>query len=262
MVSEGRARSLVRVAPPRSPHPIDRRAEVAATAAAGRLGIGPALITAQDGILVLVHIEGRALSVADLSEARVQSDLAGLMKQCRDELPFLYDGPGVDRTPAAVLGHYRRRLARAGEPWRSKAQSRRGAIDLALAGVEGLPPGFVHGDVHAGNLIDDGKRLWLVDWEHSGFGLPTVDWASACVNGNLTPSAEANACDLWTASGGVRGSADAFAAAKLSAALRDLFWGYAQAASGRMPAGDSYLVINEERVAEAVSSLDIAKIRK
>lgn len=37
-----------------------------------------------------------------------------------------------------------------------------------------------HNDVHYLNLIDNGERLWLVDWEYAAMGDPLFDLASVC----------------------------------------------------------------------------------
>jgi thiamine kinase-like enzyme len=35
-----------------------------------------------------------------------------------------------------------------------------------------------HNDLHHLNILDDGKRLWIVDWEYGGCGDPLFDLAS------------------------------------------------------------------------------------
>ena len=35
-----------------------------------------------------------------------------------------------------------------------------------------------HNDLHHLNILDDGERLWLVDWEYGGCGDPLFDLAS------------------------------------------------------------------------------------
>ena len=40
-----------------------------------------------------------------------------------------------------------------------------GAIDLV----------FGHNDLLAANFIDDGRRLWLVDWDYAGWNTPLFD---------------------------------------------------------------------------------------
>lgn len=37
-----------------------------------------------------------------------------------------------------------------------------------------------HNDVHYLNLIDNGERLWLLDWEYAAIGDPLFDLASVC----------------------------------------------------------------------------------
>jgi thiamine kinase-like enzyme len=37
-----------------------------------------------------------------------------------------------------------------------------------------------HHDVHHLNLMSDGRRLWLLDWEYAGIGDPLFDLASVC----------------------------------------------------------------------------------
>lgn len=36
-----------------------------------------------------------------------------------------------------------------------------------------------HNDLHVGNLIDDGEKIWLIDWEYAAMGDPLFDLATA-----------------------------------------------------------------------------------
>jgi thiamine kinase-like enzyme len=63
----------------------------------------------------------------------------------------------VDERSIAIPGGYREHLDRVPR------------IEAALA--RHAPPSVpCHNDLLAGNYLDDGKRLWLVDWEYSGNG--------------------------------------------------------------------------------------------
>ena len=46
-----------------------------------------------------------------------------------------------------------------------------------LAGRESIAA-LCHNDLHHLNILDDGERLWLVDWEYGGCGDPLFDLAS------------------------------------------------------------------------------------
>ena len=44
---------------------------------------------------------------------------------------------------------------------------------------------YGHNDLLAANFLDDGKKLWLVDWEYSGFNDPMFDLGGLASNNNF-----------------------------------------------------------------------------
>ena len=51
-------------------------------------------------------------------------------------------------------------------------------------------PVLCHNDLLPANLIDDGCRLWLVDWEYGGVGHPLFDLANVSANAALAEDQE------------------------------------------------------------------------
>jgi thiamine kinase-like enzyme len=49
---------------------------------------------------------------------------------------------------------------------------------------------FGHNDLLAANFIDDGKRLWLLDWDYAGYGAALFDLANLSSNNELSPEQE------------------------------------------------------------------------
>jgi len=47
---------------------------------------------------------------------------------------------------------------------------------LAELGTD-RPTALVHGDFGPANLLGQGERLWVIDWEHARWGDPQEDWA-------------------------------------------------------------------------------------
>src|SRR5262249_19105478 len=47
-------------------------------------------------------------------------------------------------------------------------------------------PVLCHNDMLPANLIDDGNRLWLLDWEYSGAGHPLFDLAHVSAANSLS----------------------------------------------------------------------------
>jgi thiamine kinase-like enzyme len=48
-----------------------------------------------------------------------------------------------------------------------------------------------HNDLLNANFLDDGTRLWIVDWEYAGMGDPFFDLANFSINHDLDRSASA-----------------------------------------------------------------------
>jgi len=49
---------------------------------------------------------------------------------------------------------------------------------------------FGHNDLLAANFLDDGARLWLIDWDYAGFNSPLFDLANLCSNNGVAPDDE------------------------------------------------------------------------
>ena len=73
--------------------------------------------------------------------------------------------------------------------------------------------------------MDDGKRLWLIDWEYGAFGTAMFDLANLSSNGEF--DAAAGRCVvrcLFCRQGRRRRCASRFAAMKAASALREALW--------------------------------------
>jgi sarcosine dehydrogenase len=83
---------------------------------------------------------------------------------------------------------------------------------------------FGHNDLLPANLIDDGDRLWLIDWDYAGFNSPLFDLGGLAANNGLTEAQEARMlgayfdrapdAELW----------HRYRAMKCAAALRETLW--------------------------------------
>jgi aminoglycoside phosphotransferase (APT) family kinase protein len=50
------------------------------------------------------------------------------------------------------------------------------------------PTSLCHNDLHHLNVLDDGDRLWLVDWEYGGCGDPLFDLAGFFCQNDAAPN--------------------------------------------------------------------------
>jgi len=49
----------------------------------------------------------------------------------------------------------------------------------------------------AGNFIDDGRRLWLIDWDYAGFNSPLVDLANLASNNEFPEKLEQELLEMY-----------------------------------------------------------------
>ncbi len=146
---------------------IDRDAEHANSLAAAAAGAAPAVVgrCVQQGVLVVEWVEGRTLAAADLRDDAILPRVATLCRR-------LHAGPAFvgDFDMFAVQARYLRIVTDHG--FRLPA----GYLDLmpqfdriaAALAVRPAPLVPCHNDLLAENFIDDGERLWMVDFEYSG----------------------------------------------------------------------------------------------
>ncbi len=59
-------------------------------------------------------------------------------------------------------------------------EARRQARLIAMESTQVGERCLCHHDVHHLNLMSDGQRLWLLDWEYAGLGDPLFDLAAVC----------------------------------------------------------------------------------
>lgn len=257
LITTRHGRFVARIAGDNAAHDIDRAAEQAATRAAAISGLGPDLVWAEPGLMILRHIEGRTLAGADFADQAKLRGVLELLNRVRRVSPDYYRGPARDRSPLAILGRYVQRLSAEPNRWRQAADRYRPLLDSLAARLAALPFGFAHNDVHGDNIIDDGRRLWLLDWEYAGRGQPLVDLASLANNAGLDDETAQICLIDWLGHPPTGEERRGFAAMRLAAAMRDLFWGYAQDGLVTSQPGqlEDYIAINENRVHAAVARL-------
>jgi thiamine kinase-like enzyme len=178
VVACGRQRFFGRISIDLPHHGIHRRDEARMATAAAESGIGPAVRYARDGILVADFIGGRPLEAADLRSAKTLQRIAELLRR-------LHQSPPPAEAPVFELGAVCRRYL--GQiPPAEMADDARQRISQTLDAVPILSAdAVIHADLVPENLIDDGERLWLVDWEYAGRGNPATDLAILAMNADL-----------------------------------------------------------------------------
>jgi thiamine kinase-like enzyme len=186
VVTDGPARRLVRVGEDILHHGIVRSNELAASQAAAAAGLSPAVIHAELGILVLDYVEAEPLDPDAVRAPRNRLRLVHLLRQCHQDVARHLRGPGFMFWVFHVLRDY-------GHILREGKSRHLDKLDRLLAAAERLETMvgpveivFGHNDLLPANILDDGKRLWLVDWEYAGFNSPLFDLGGLASNAGMT----------------------------------------------------------------------------
>ncbi len=189
LVKDDGSSYLLRVCEDRSLLGIDRRNERICQQAAHRAGISPAVVHFEDGILVSDFVIARTLAVDDVRNPDMVQRLAGCLRQlhgARDQLvgEMLYFCPfQTVRTYTFNATGLQAELPPDIDALLDDARS-------LASELRPFHPVLCHNDLLAANMLDDGVRLWLVDWEYAGIGNPLFDLASVSANCGLPAELE------------------------------------------------------------------------
>lgn len=214
VADDGREKFVVRCGADIPVHHVFRDRERAASIAAFEAGLSPEVVHAEPGIMVLRFVDGRTFGEADL--ATNIGRIVPLLKSCHADVGRRVRGPVNAFWVFHVIRDYVRLI---------DADPRYLAVadELERAQVP-MPTIFGHHDLLPGNFMDDGKKLWLIDWEYGGFGTAMFDLANLSSNGGF---GEAEDTTLLEAYFDGKVSPDlrrAFTAMKAASALREALW--------------------------------------
>ena len=203
-------RYVVRIGDDIPVHSVVRANELAASRAAHAAGLRPGVVHAEPGVLVLDFIEGRTFTPEDVRNPanldRLVDWCAAATARSRSICAARRRSSGCSRS-CATTPHTLREGNSRHAPHAARSSRSPARLEAAVGPVDIV---FGHNDLLAANIIDDGKRLWLVDWEYAGFNSPLFDLGGLASNSELPPAqARAGCSSLFRQAGRRRACAAA-----------------------------------------------------
>lgn len=228
-------------------HHVDRAREAMVARAAHAAGFAPAVEYTAPGVMVTAFVTAHTWTAADL---RADPDRVGhLLRRFHTVMPGRVEGAAFLFWPFHVIRDYLRQLGPDAPPGMA-------ALNAALeATQQPLPLIFGHNDLLAANFLDDGTRLWLIDYEYAGFGTAMFDLAGAASNAGMD-GAQARA--LLGAYLGHAPDADylrAFDAMQVASLLREMLWAHVSGLHLSAP-GVDYAAYARENAAKLATATD------
>ena len=195
LVNHGDQKLVVRLGQDIPEHLVFRSNEINVSKAAFEIGISPKLIHSELGVLVLEFIESETLDPKG-----VQKNLGRIMpiiKKIHNEIPNFLSGQPAMFWVFHVIKYYANFL-------RSNQSSHLDKIDDLLNKASKLEKlsspreiVFGHNDFLAANFLDDGSKIWVVDWEYGGFNDPLFDIGGLASNNDFKQDLEKEALEMY-----------------------------------------------------------------
>ncbi len=228
LVTQASNRFVVRLASDILEHNILRWQEVMASKAAHAAGISPEVFHSQDGALVIQYIDGRTLTPQDVRQPANLKRIVELLHRCHDDVPRYWVGPILAVWPFQVVRSYGLWLSehkcRLASEWprllKLNDQLEKAVGPVALK--------FNHNDLLAANFIDDGSKLWLIDWEYAGLNSELFDLAGLSVNNTFTNDQEDLLLEAYFEEFPTRERKQRYLALMAASALREAAWSMVQ----------------------------------
>jgi thiamine kinase-like enzyme len=175
---------------------VDRANELHNTRAAAAAGAGPAVVDhdPSSGALVLAWIDGRTMSNAAFAEAGAPARIAQSLRRLHGATRFR-DDFNMFRLTDYYLGVVEARSIRIPDGYRD-ALPKVMLIEAALAAkpISSVP---CHNDLLAENYLDDGSKLWIVDYEYSGNNDPTFELGNTAQELGFDASRQEELCAAY-----------------------------------------------------------------
>ena len=158
---------------------VDRGNEIHNTKVAAAAGVAPRVVDAlpEWDVFVLEWLPARTMSVETLGATGMPARIAEVVRRLHAG-PRFRDDFDMFRLSERYLAVVNERAIPIPDGYREHlGQVPRIETALAAHPLATVP---CHNDLLADNYLDDGERLWLVDWEYSGNNDPTFELGNTC----------------------------------------------------------------------------------
>jgi thiamine kinase-like enzyme len=183
LIKNNKKKYVVRIGQDIPEHLVSRSNELIASKAAAICGISPNVIHHDNGILVLDFIESTTLTDIDIKKNII--NIIPIIKKIHKEIPKNLYGQSLIFWVFHVINNYAKFLNDNNsyhidilDSLLKKSQQ----IEKIASPFEIV---FCHNDLLAANFLDDGSRIWIIDWEYAGYNSPLFDLGGLASNNNF-----------------------------------------------------------------------------
>jgi thiamine kinase-like enzyme len=224
VVEDRGERFVVRIGDDIPVHQVMRFNELAASRAAAQAGISPDVVHSEPGALVIRYIDGKTYGEEDVREQANLERILPVVLKCHRDIPNHLRGPVLVFWVFHVVRDYAGTLRDGNSAHVDKLP---GLLDTAAMLEQAVGPidmVFGHNDLLPANFIDDGDRIWLIDWDYAGFNSPLFDLGGLASNNGLTPTQEEWLLEAYFDRSVTDDLRRRYAAMKCASLMRETMW--------------------------------------
>ncbi len=203
-------------------HHVFRDREVMVARAAHAAGFAPEVRYSAPGVMVTEFLSARTWAEADMRDN--PDNIGQMLKAFHTRMPAHASGPGAIFWVFHVIRDYARTLAQNGSRFADGLPRHLGLNDALEAAQLPMPVIFGHHDLLPGNFLDDGHRLWLIDFEYAAFGTAMFDLAGAASNAGMSGAEADRLLTSYFGHGPDAATRRAFDAMQCASLLREAMW--------------------------------------
>ncbi|MBI5273961.1 MAG: phosphotransferase [Chlamydiales bacterium] len=217
-------------------------------------GISPAICLAapQEHVLITTFIDAKTVNTKDPATLKKVCDLLYSLHHLDIRFP-------ITQHPLDIINLYIENTKQIG-------------IDLPRTVVETLLPAIknyksphalpnqltpCHLDLHKGNILDDGQKLWFIDWEYAAMSDPFFDLAIIASTDLFSVEETKQLLALYLKSDPTKGQLQHFYFLRSLADLRWALWSYIQ--SKTSPINAPFSMQGDQFLKQSIFYLDSAK---
>ena len=231
---------------------IDRNNEYHNTNAASQTGVAPKVLyhIPEYNVMVIEFLNGKTMSKDALNEKGMPARMAQAIKKL-NQGPRFYSDFNMFRLTEYYLKICKERSIRIPDGYLDRTP-KVAQIERAM-NVNPLPTVPCNNDLLAENYIDDGKQLWLIDYEYSGNNDPTFELGNTCQEMQFNDEQINEVCEAYFG----KATPDMIARMKLNMIMSDVGWGLWAAIQANISTIDfDFWGWAEERWGRAVEKMD------
>ena len=222
LVVDGSKKYFVRIGDDIPEHLVYRSNEIIVSEAAYQIGVSPKLIYNEPGVLVLEFIESKTLEPKTVRENL--NKIVPIIRKIHDEIPNKLSGQPQIFWVFYVIKYFSNYLS-------NNNSSHISLIPSLLKKAEKLEKlsspreiVFGHNDLLAANFLDDGSKIWVVDWEYGGFNDPLFDIGGLSSNNDLDENLENEVLEMYFKEKPSKDLIIKYNAMKTASLLRETMW--------------------------------------